>query len=114
MPAPRALSVSLVDRFRALRSSAAFWSLRAHDETRELLAVRQDTVEPPHLSADRGAMLSAVTEGGYGYCATSPVKDDIHGIIQVRLFGELMQGHSFIFFKIQLQCFSQDLPPVIS
>ena len=65
------MSVSLVDRFRALRSSAAFWSLRAHDETRELLAVRQDTVEPPHLSADRGAMLSAVTEGGYGYCATS-------------------------------------------
>ena len=65
------MSVSLVDRFRALRSSAAFWSLRAHDETRELLVVRQDTVEPPHLSADRGAMLSAVTEGGYGYCATS-------------------------------------------
>jgi len=65
------LSVSLADRFRALRSSAPFWSLRAHVETRELLAVRQDTVEPPHLSLDRGAMLTAITAGGYGYCATS-------------------------------------------
>jgi predicted Zn-dependent protease len=71
LPEPPALSVSLADRFRALRSSAPFWSLRAHDGTRELLAVRQDTVEPPRLSVDRGAMLTAVIEGGYGYCATS-------------------------------------------
>ena len=54
-----------------LRSSAPFWSLRYHEEKRELLSVRQDTVEPPRLSLDRGAMLTAVTEGGYGYCATS-------------------------------------------
>jgi predicted Zn-dependent protease len=65
------LSISLVERFRALRSTAPYWSLRAHDETRELLSVRQDTVEPPRLSADRGAMLTAATAGGYGYCATS-------------------------------------------
>lgn len=57
--------------FRALRSKAPFWSLRYHHETREVLAVRQDAVEPPRLSIDRGAMLTAVTEGGYGYCATS-------------------------------------------
>jgi predicted Zn-dependent protease len=55
--------------FRSLRSPAPFWSLRQHDETREVLAVRQDTIEPPRLSVDRGAMLTAVTEGGY--CATS-------------------------------------------
>ena len=54
-----------------LRSSAPFWSLRVHDEKREVLSVRQDIVEPPRLAADRGAMLTAVTEGGYGYCATS-------------------------------------------
>jgi predicted Zn-dependent protease len=59
------------ERFQALRSSAPFWSLRYHEETRETLAVRQDTVEPPRLSIDRGAMLTAVTDGGYGYCATS-------------------------------------------
>ncbi len=42
-----------------------------HHEMREVLAMRQDTLEPPRLSVDRGAMLTAVTEGGYGYCATS-------------------------------------------
>src|SRR6267378_765364 len=57
--------------FHALRSAAPFWSLRLHHETREVLAMRQDTLEPPRLSIDRGAMLTAVTEGGYGYCATS-------------------------------------------
>ncbi|HEX6266050.1 MAG TPA: TldD/PmbA family protein [Burkholderiales bacterium] len=59
------------ERFEALRSPAPFWSLRYHEESRETLAVRQDTVEPPRLAFDRGAMLTAVTEGGYGYCATS-------------------------------------------
>jgi predicted Zn-dependent protease len=58
-------------RFRALRSSAPFWSLRYCTEARESLAVRQDTLEPPRLAIDRGAMLSAVTDGGCGYCATS-------------------------------------------
>jgi hypothetical protein len=61
----------MLDRFRALRSSAPFWSLRYHEETRETLAARQDILEPPRLSFDRGAMLTAVSDGGYGYCATS-------------------------------------------
>ena len=59
-----------MEAFGKLRSSAPFWSLRYHDETREVLAMRQDTLEPPRLSIDRGAMLTAVTESGYGYCAT--------------------------------------------
>ena len=33
--------------------------------------MRQDTLEPPRLSVDRGAMLTALVEGGAGYCATS-------------------------------------------
>lgn len=61
----------MLDRFRTLRSAAPFWSLRYHEENRETLAVRQDTIEPPRLSIDRGAMLTAVTDGGCGYCATS-------------------------------------------
>ena len=62
---------SLRNRFLALRSAAPFWSLRYVEETRESLAVRQDTLEPPGLAIDRGAMLTAITEGGHGYCATS-------------------------------------------
>ena len=66
-------NVRIVERFRRLRSAAPFWSLRYHEETHETLAVRQDTVEPPRFSLDRGAMLTAVTDGGWGYCATSDV-----------------------------------------
>src|SRR3954466_3523383 len=65
------MSSEISVRFRSLRSSAPFWSLRYHDERRESLAMRQDTIEPPSLSFDRGAMLTAVVDGGYGYCATS-------------------------------------------
>ena len=61
----------LADKFSRLRCAAPFWSLRFHEETHETLAVRQDTIEPPRFSIDRGAMLTAVTEGGYGYCGTS-------------------------------------------
>lgn len=57
-------------KFQSLRSDAPFWSLRFVDETRETFAVRQDTIEPPRSSLDRGAMLVAITDGGYGYCAT--------------------------------------------
>jgi len=57
--------------FGTLRSTAPFWSLRFVEETQEQLAVRQDTVEPPRVAIDRGAMLVAVVAGGYGYCATS-------------------------------------------
>jgi predicted Zn-dependent protease len=65
------MDADIANRFRALRSSAPFWSLRVHEQTSETLAVRQDTVEPPRLALERGAMLTAVTAGGCGYCATS-------------------------------------------
>jgi predicted Zn-dependent protease len=64
------MHAKLSESFRRLRSPAPFWSLRYHEERRESHAMRQDTLEPPRLSVDRGAMLTAVTEGGYGYCAT--------------------------------------------
>jgi predicted Zn-dependent protease len=68
---PPSESAALREHFRALRSPAPFWSLRYHEQTREFLAMRQDTLKPPRLSMDRGAMLTAVTGGGCGYCATS-------------------------------------------
>lgn len=56
--------------FRQLHSPAPFWSLRGVAETHEALAVRQDAPEPPRLAIERGAMLTAINDGGYGYCAT--------------------------------------------
>ncbi|HEX2830851.1 MAG TPA: TldD/PmbA family protein [Burkholderiales bacterium] len=68
--------------FESLRSTAGFYSLRVVDEEREHFAVRNDTVEPPRLLCDRGAMLVAVSDGGYGYCATS---DLTHAGLQAAL-----------------------------
>jgi predicted Zn-dependent protease len=62
---------TLRDAFRQLRSEAPFWSLRGVAESVESLAVRQDAPEPPRLGVDRGAMLTVISAGGYGYCATS-------------------------------------------
>ena len=58
-----------------LKSRAPFWSIRFHAEERETLSIRQDTLEPPNFSQDRGAMVTAVVDGGYGYCATSDLTD---------------------------------------
>jgi len=65
------MSPELLKRAKALRSTAPYWSLRYHEEKREAISMRQDTLDPPRLSVDRGVMLTAVTDGGYGYCATS-------------------------------------------
>ena len=65
----------MLDKLRTqidtLRSTAPFWALRYVETTRQVLAVRQDTIEPPRFAVDRGVMVTAVTEGGYGYCSTS-------------------------------------------
>ncbi len=62
---------TVAKNFAKLRSAAAFWSLRYSEEISESLCVREDVPLPPSRSVDRGAMLTAVVQGGYGYAATS-------------------------------------------
>jgi predicted Zn-dependent protease len=62
---------SIRTHFASLRSAASFWSLRYVEIRQEVLAVRQDTIEPPQMRIDRGAMMTAIVNGGAGYCATS-------------------------------------------
>src|SRR3989442_6515818 len=64
------MTTPLGERSKRLSSTAPFWSLRYHEEKHESHAMRQDTLEPPRMSIDRGAMLTAVTQGGDGDCAT--------------------------------------------
>jgi len=61
----------LADDFRRLRSDADFWSLRSIEERAENLSVRKNVVQPPVLSNDCGAMLTAYAAGGCGYAATA-------------------------------------------
>ncbi|MDX1374570.1 MAG: TldD/PmbA family protein [Burkholderiales bacterium] len=87
-------------RFRSLRSRAQFWSLRLHAERSERHAMRQDTLLPPSVSLDRGAMLVAVADGGYGYCATSDLSQAglQRALDRATAWAEATRGNSVIRF----------------
>src|SRR5215831_1741132 len=58
-------------RFRHLAPRGDFCSLRFVHERSEVLAVRQDIVQPVKTSEDNGAMLTVYAGDGMGYAATS-------------------------------------------
>jgi predicted Zn-dependent protease len=57
--------------FKDIVPGVDFCSLRVVDETTSSLTVRQDVLQPVSMSIDRGAMVTVVHRGGYGYAATS-------------------------------------------
>ncbi|MES2103599.1 MAG: TldD/PmbA family protein [Pseudomonadota bacterium] len=57
--------------FRQLAPAADFCSLRVVDESSEQLLVRQNILQPLSTSRNRGAMITVIHQGGYGYAATS-------------------------------------------
>ncbi|CAI8788430.1 TldD/PmbA family protein [Pseudomonas sp. IT-P176] len=61
----------LKQRFAALRTGAEFFSLRYVRESGQYLSVRKNVAEPPHLSRDEGAMLTARVNGVEAYAATN-------------------------------------------
>ena len=65
----------IVKHFQSLNARAPFWSLRYVEDSSEFLAVRDDVAEPPRLSSDRGAMLTAMFDGGCGYAATGDLSE---------------------------------------
>lgn len=60
-------------RFSASAPAAEFWSLRLYQESCERLQVRQDVLQPPTLSQDRGAMVTVAAGGGIGYAASGDI-----------------------------------------
>ena len=65
------MNESFQSNFRHLHCTGDFWSLRIVDERAESYAVRKNVPQPPAISVDRGAMLTAYAGGGCGYAATS-------------------------------------------
>lgn len=61
----------LIQRFRALEASVDFCSLRLVEEQSESLAVRQSVPQPIERRTERGAMITVIHRGGYGYAATA-------------------------------------------
>jgi predicted Zn-dependent protease len=54
-----------------LAPAVDFCSLRFVEETSEQTMVRQDVLQPLSASVERGAMVTIMHRGGYGYAATS-------------------------------------------
>ena len=61
------------ERFRHLTSQGDFCSLRFVRERSEVLAVRQNIVQPVETSEDSGAMLTVYAGDSMGYAATGDV-----------------------------------------
>jgi predicted Zn-dependent protease len=56
--------------FESIVPAVDFCSLRVVDETSDQMTVRQDVLQPVTSSIDRGAMVTVIHRGGYGYAAT--------------------------------------------
>jgi predicted Zn-dependent protease len=57
--------------FKRLAPAVDFCSLRVVDESSETIVVRQDVLQPLSSHINRGAMVTVLHGGGYGYAATS-------------------------------------------
>lgn len=61
--------------FQQLAPAVDFCSLRMLDESSEQITVRQNVLQPLSTSMDRGAMVTIIHQGGYGYAATSDLSE---------------------------------------
>lgn len=68
------------ERFRQIAPQGDFCALRFVRERSEVLAVRQNIVQPVETSEDNGAMLTVYAGDGMGYAATSDLS--LHGLRQ--------------------------------
>lgn len=62
---------TIEQRFKALNPAVDFCALRYVEEDAESLSVRQGVAEPVKRRLDRGAMITVLHQGGYGYAATA-------------------------------------------
>jgi predicted Zn-dependent protease len=89
---------SIKSLFHSVAPAVDFCSLRLVDETSERMMVRQDVLQPLSTSRDRGAMLTVVHRGGYGYAATSDLssaglKD---AVARAQRWAEISAGRSVV------------------
>lgn len=69
------MTASFESTFKRIAPAVDFCSLRFVEETTEQLSVQQNVAEPPSTSVDRGAMITVIDKGGYGYAATSDLSE---------------------------------------
>ncbi len=69
------MTASFESIFKRVAPAVDFCSFRLVEETTEQLSVQQNVAEPPSNSVDRGAMITVIDKGGYGYAATSDLSE---------------------------------------
>jgi predicted Zn-dependent protease len=89
---------SISSLFKSLAPAVDFCSLRVVDETAEQIMVRQNVLQPLTTTIDRGAMVTVIHRGGYGYAATSDLsahglKEAIH---RAQAWAEASAGRSVV------------------
>ena len=91
----------LEERFRRLVGQGDFCSLRFVRERSEVLAVRQNIVQPMETSEDRGAMLTVYAGDSIGYAATGNVSLSglKHAAEQARSWALQSAGRSVVDFS---------------
>jgi predicted Zn-dependent protease len=99
------LMQALKTTFAQLQPGVEFCALRVVETRGETLAVRQDVQEPFTRTVDRGAMITVLHRGGYGYAATSQL--DAGGlqaaIDEAKRWAERSRAYSvFDYSKLQM------------
>ncbi|WP_272938387.1 PmbA/TldA family metallopeptidase, partial [Noviherbaspirillum denitrificans] len=89
---------SIRSLFRSRVPAVDFCSLRLVEESSEQLSVRQDVLQPLSTGIDRGAMVTVVHRGGYGYAATSDLSAAglTNAIARARRWAEASAGRSVV------------------
>ncbi len=93
--------------FQRLAPAVDFCSLRILDESSEQIAVRQNVLQPLSTSIDRGAMVTIMHRGGYGYAATSDLSESglKDAIARAQAWAAASAGRSVTdYSKIALPC----------
>jgi len=92
------MTASFESTFKRILPAVDFCSLRLVEETTEQTTVRQDIAEPPQSAIDRGAMITVIDKGGYGYAATSDLSESglREAVARAQHWASLTAGRSVV------------------
>ncbi len=108
------MTMSFEASFKKLVPAVDFCALRFVEETTEQLSVRQNVAEPMQKGVDRGAMVTVMHQGGYGYAATSDLTESgiKDAIGRAQNFAKLSRGRAVAdYSKMALPKLSQPANP---
>lgn len=95
--------------FKKHAPAVDFCSLRVYTEHNEQTVVRQNVLQPLSTSLDRGAMVTVMDRGGYGYAATSDLSESglRQAIVRAQAWAAACAKYPVTdYSKVDLPCFT--------